>query len=117
MGDPNTLAALGQDVAGVIVLDIRKPSVALTFLTSYDCYLNSLCWADRHNLVCGGNDGHVLVYDVRESLLLGTRSARESTLPTLVYLSDAPVSQIAWTPGLACVGHSAGVDLISVPLI
>lgn len=115
--DTNILAAMAQDVAGAIVLDIRKPSVALSFLTSHESYLNAMCWADRNHIVIGGNDGHILIYDVRESLLLGTRTARESTVPTLSYLSEHSVSQIAWMPGLACIGHSTGVDMVSVPLM
>ncbi|CAD7923430.1 unnamed protein product [Amoebophrya sp. A120] len=110
--DTNLMAAVvAQDGVGVIVLDIRKPSMALTHMPNTPA--NSIAWMDRAHLLVGSNDGLVSVFDVRPQFLVDPNSfsLNSSTNPGGTS-STGPVLQ----PGMTgTTGNTAGaVDAAAV---
>jgi len=65
----NLIATIAMDVLGVILIDIRRPSVPLAALSHHDSYVNNVSWAPHsRNLLLGGtSDGMALVWDIKDT--------------------------------------------------
>ncbi|CAK0843457.1 unnamed protein product [Prorocentrum cordatum] len=67
--NPNHIAVLAMDCPGVVLIDLRRPSMALAGLSHLDSSVNSICWAphSRNHLLAGSGSGHALIWDVCEA--------------------------------------------------
>jgi len=102
----NHIATIAMDQVGVLVLDVRRPSVALATLSYQDACVNSVTWAphSRSHLLCGTDDGFALIWDVKDApsksrdaaaaVSAHAESKRQS--PLLAYECDHEVYQVQW---------------------
>jgi WD repeat-containing protein 68 len=83
----NHIATIAMDALGVILIDIRRPSVPLAALPHHDTYVNNLSWSPHsRNLLLGGtSQGMALLWDIKD-----TQGAPEDA--GSVTLRAAPVS-------------------------
>jgi WD repeat-containing protein 68 len=122
------IATMAMDIPGVTLIDIRRPSVALTSLTAYDSCINSIAWAPHSSryLLCGTDDGCALVWDTenpnkargeKEILHTSSKEIRQGGGPTFWHDCDQEVYQAQWhsgTPDQICLGMSNRVDIVQL---
>eukprot|EP00392_Amoebophrya_sp_AT5.2_P009355 g9383.t1 len=77
--DTNLIAAVvAKESTGVIVLDIRKPSVALTHAV---VPANSIAWVSRTHLLTADNNGMASIFDVSTRAVRPTFAMQDHTQP------------------------------------
>eukprot|EP00397_Hematodinium_sp_SG-2012_P051629 GEMP01060603.1.p1 GENE.GEMP01060603.1~~GEMP01060603.1.p1 ORF type:complete len:216 (+),score=34.31 GEMP01060603.1:375-1022(+) len=85
----NYIATFAVDTPGCIVLDIRKPSIALTALVYQESCINALTWSQHNSnaLLCGTDDGDALVWDLKDT------AAKADRCPKLGRENESSVNQ------------------------
>jgi len=121
----NQIATLAADTSGITLIDMRRPSVALASLTPpNDACVNSIMWAphSRHHLLCGSNDGHALIWDMKELPQPEKKSSKSSPEvmklnPLLAYETDSEVLNVQWpsaSPDFVALGMSKQIEVLQV---
>lgn len=125
----NLIATMAADKAGVILLDVRRPSVALTELSHQDACVNTIAWAPHssNHLLCGTDDGLALVWDVREGRQPAAGGRQDSPspvpapdagrAPVLAYKCNHEVYQVQWPttqPDHVALSTASQVELLQV---
>lgn len=117
----NHIATVAMDSAGVNLIDIRRPSVALAALSYRDACVNSITWAphSRNHLLCGTDDGYGIIWDVQEVLptKMETSETRSRPAPVLTYDCDQEVYQTQWPasqPDYVALGMAKQVRVLQV---
>merc|ERR1719410_373077 len=91
-----------MDAFGVILIDIRRPSVPLAALPHHDSYVNNVSWAPHsRNLLLGGtSDGMALVWDIKDTQGTQEEAAvvRPRTNPVSSFSRGQEVYQALWFP-------------------
>lgn len=102
--NPNHIATMYLDKSGLVILDIRKPSVAFLELTSHDACVNSIVWApdEAGKLLCGCDDGSALIWDVKSV------PAKTTTAPQKCFEAGSEVQQVIWPAQFSEVGVVLG---------
>lgn len=119
------LATLAMDTPGVIVIDIRRPSVALTVLSEFDECVNAIAWAPHSpsHLLCGSDDGYAMIYDVRtgEKKKPGSREQEagqsQSSPQVFWHDCDQEIYQVQWQashPELIGLSTANRVDVVNI---
>jgi WD repeat-containing protein 68 len=106
------IATLERDGAGVVLIDIRRPSCSLNTLAQHESCVNSIAWSPttQHDLLCGTDDGLGLVWDIR-----GESRTQAQTLHW--HDCGSEVQQVLWpssTPDQVVMGMSQRVDILSL---
>jgi len=125
----NHIATIAMDAIGVILIDIRRPSIALAALSYHDSCVNHVAWAphSRNHLLCGTNDGFALIWDVKEVPAIqakmeggpaaGDASMRARPGPLLAYDCDHEIYQVQWPicqPDYVALGSARQVEVLQV---
>lgn len=119
----NYIACVAMDQTGVIVLDVRKPSIALNALAHHEACVNSMTWSphSRNHLLCGTDDGFGLIWDVKEAPARQEGASPDPgakrPTPLLSYDCDAEVHQVQWPISqqeYVALGTSKRVEVIAV---
>mmetsp|Transcript_57835 Transcript_57835/g.130379 ORF Transcript_57835/g.130379 Transcript_57835/m.130379 type:complete len:376 (+) Transcript_57835:181-1308(+) len=140
----NHIATIAMDVIGVILIDIRRPSVALASLYHQDACVNHIAWAphSRSHLLCGTEDGYGLIWDVKDAQAKSASASTASTslrvedgtpkteaapeaasarprpaAPLLAYHSGREVYQVQWPasqPDHVALGGAGKVEILQV---
>jgi len=117
------IATIGLDAMGVVLIDIRRPSVALSALTQHGSYVNSIAWAphSRGHLLCGTDDGFAMIWDVdsdtKASDGRGGRPDGPPRPPVVWHDCDAEVYQAVWpvsSPDHIACGMAKRVDILQL---
>ncbi|RDA89552.1 hypothetical protein CP533_2568 [Ophiocordyceps camponoti-saundersi (nom. inval.)] len=107
--DTHLLATFAQDSNVIRILDVRQPGQALLELRGHTGSINCLEWSPlrRGTLASGGDDCHVLVWDLMTSNssrgaqpLNGTAPQDNSRSPVACWECDYEVGNLAWAPHL-----------------
>jgi len=117
------IATIAMDNPGVILIDIRRPSVALSALTQHESCFNHIGWAPHspRHLLCGTDDGFALIWDVRQDATKtgGTtdpaRRRVSSDSPVFWHDCNSEVYQVQWpssAPDHVGLGMSKRVDIV-----
>lgn len=122
--NPNHIATIAMDSPGVNLIDIRRPSVALTALSYHESCVNHIAWAPHSasHLLCGTDDGYAVIWDVKEVLPArletgGSSAARSRPAPLLAYDCDYEVYQVQWPstqPDYVALGMANQVRVLQV---
>lgn len=136
----NLIATIAMDTVGVILFDIRRPSVALTELSHKESCVNSIAWAphSRDHLLCGTGSGQALIWDTGGRTEAAARTATSGAATTSatpatvtqgsVSLAGAPsalvayeceheIYQVQWPasqPEFVALGTSKQVEVLHV---
>lgn len=116
----NLIATIGLDNPGVILIDIRRPSVALLALSKHDMCINSVAWAphSRNHLLCGTDDGCALIWDVAENASsVDSSKPKKDKDPVVWHDCDHEVYQAVWptsSPDHIGLGMSKRVDIVQL---
>mmetsp|Transcript_100300 Transcript_100300/g.259364 ORF Transcript_100300/g.259364 Transcript_100300/m.259364 type:complete len:356 (+) Transcript_100300:145-1212(+) len=128
----NLIATMAADKVGVILLDVRRPSVALRELSQHEACVNSIAWAPHssNHLLCGADDGFALIWDVREGAAAvkpketsastaasDTSRGASSKAPVLAYKCDHELYQVQWPstqPDYVALGTSSQLEILQV---
>jgi len=128
----NHIATLAMDMHGVILIDMRRPSVALASLSFNEACVNSITWAphSRHHLLCGttsddGQTGQSLIWDVKDVPVFKPETSNTASAakdgppltPMVTHDCDSPVLQTLWPgiqPDWVCLGHSKKLEVMQI---
>mmetsp|Transcript_75210 Transcript_75210/g.141923 ORF Transcript_75210/g.141923 Transcript_75210/m.141923 type:complete len:329 (-) Transcript_75210:74-1060(-) len=104
----NLIAAVAMDTAGVVVIDIRRPSVALSGMANQRSCVNSITWAPHspHYLLCGTEEGLGCIWDVKDA-----------SGSVLNYECDSEVAQVQWpscAPNYVALGMEKKIEILTV---
>lgn len=121
----NHIATIAMDAVGVILIDIRRPSVALAALSNHESCVNHIAWAphSRSHLLCGTDDGFALVWDVKDAPTKAEAASgdvlagRMRPAPLLAYDCDHEVYQVQWPssqPDYVALGMTKQVRVLQV---
>lgn len=92
--DTNYLATFMMDQNGIMILDIRNPSVPVAELNGHTGPVNSIAWAPHSSChICtGGDDSQALIWD------LGAMP-KPINEPMLAYTAEGEINQLQWSIG------------------
>lgn len=120
----NQIATIASDAVGVILIDIRRPSIAMAALPHHEACVNHIAWAphSRNHLLCGTDDGHALVWDVAEKPPTKAEGKQDAQMrsrpsPLLSYACDHEVYQVHWPasqPDYVALGTARQVEVLQV---
>lgn len=109
------IATVAMDDPGVILIDIRRPSVALNTLSHHEACVNSIQWSPQsaNHLLCGADDGSAMVWDVEK------KTDPKSDDQQSVYWHDcgSEVNNVVWpssSPEMVGLGMSNRVDIMEL---
>jgi len=115
------IATIAMDALGVILIDIRRPSVALAALSHHESCVNTVAWAphSRNHLLCGTHEGQALIWDVKEApaTLEDPASTRPRSAPLLAHNCSNEVYQVQWPvsqPDWVALGMSGQVEVLQI---
>lgn len=130
------ISTIAMDNPGVILIDIRRPSVALAALDQHGSVVNSIAWAphSRNHLICGTNDGNALIWNVAEDTTINRKQsvradpaqdaagaesmgAKDKSSPVMWHNCDSEVLQVQWpssAPDHIACGMSKRVDIVQI---
>mmetsp|Transcript_20103 Transcript_20103/g.46227 ORF Transcript_20103/g.46227 Transcript_20103/m.46227 type:complete len:340 (-) Transcript_20103:72-1091(-) len=120
--NPNHIATIATDTPGVILIDIRRPSMPLATLSTQDTgCVNHLAWAphSRNHLLCGTDDGQGLIWDVKE-VSFSRSETQDSSLPRPAlysYQCASEVFQVQWPssqPDYVALGSTSKLEVLRV---
>ncbi|ODQ51275.1 WD40 repeat-like protein [Saitoella complicata NRRL Y-17804] len=113
--DANLLATFHLDSPTIHILDVRSPGASAIDLTAHDSTVNCVQWApgSRNVLASGGEDGQVLVWDLKAlSGAAGGDKERDSTRvlrePLLSWTGEGEVNNLGWSAAGEWVGVAWG---------
>jgi len=127
----NYIATIAMDIPGVILIDVRRPSVALATLVYQESCVNHIAWAphSRDHLLCGTEDGFALIWDVKDASPTApakTEGKTEAT-PTpepatkammpMKYDCTGAINQVQWPaahPEYVALGMTNRVEVLQV---
>jgi len=119
------IATIAEDIPGVILIDIRRPSRALGALLQQDLCVNHLAWAPHsaNHLLCGTDDGLALIWDVNEDPARKKENEESSTTektekpPLFWHDAKDEIYQVMWpsaAPDHVCLGMAKGVEIMQL---
>mmetsp|Transcript_25414 Transcript_25414/g.70782 ORF Transcript_25414/g.70782 Transcript_25414/m.70782 type:complete len:347 (+) Transcript_25414:164-1204(+) len=113
------IATMAMDVPGVIVIDVRRPSLAFTFLSLHDACVNDIAWSPtrRDHLLCGADDGSAFVLDMKQAASKPDHVGGDA--PMAFYEVGHEVYQVDWitsqnTAERVGIGTARHVELLHV---
>jgi len=106
------IACIANETPGVILVDIRRPLVALATYSADAC-VNHIAWAPhtRSHLLCGSEDGSALIWDVSADWIAAKPP------PFLSYVTDHEINQVQWPssqPDYAALGMAQRVEVLQL---
>jgi WD repeat-containing protein 68 len=112
------LATIAADTSGVILIDIRKPSIALSALTQHNSCINNIKWAPhtRNHLLCGTDDGFGMIWDVRDAGE-AKKDQPPPEEPVWWYDCQSEVQQVQWpigSPEHVGLGMGNRIDIVRI---
>jgi len=116
----NHIATLALDCAGVKLIDIRRPSVAMGSLKHGEGCVNCITWAPHssNHLLCGMEDGSSVIWDVSEVLPSKTSSEKpKNPLAEVVFDCESEIYQSQWpmsNPDYVALGMSRQVRVLQI---
>jgi len=127
----NHIATIALDTIGVILIDIRRPAVALRALSHHKSCVNTISWAPHswNHMLCGTSDGTALIWDVKEMTVTPADgsgaaagqpvpdAASQPTAPLLAYECDHEVYQVQWPstePEYVALGCAQQVEVLQI---
>eukprot|EP00928_Gymnodinium_smaydae_P022523 TRINITY_DN1888_c0_g1_i1.p1 TRINITY_DN1888_c0_g1~~TRINITY_DN1888_c0_g1_i1.p1 ORF type:complete len:357 (-),score=60.32 TRINITY_DN1888_c0_g1_i1:345-1415(-) len=128
----NYVATIAMDSPGVIIFDLRRPSVALRELAYNDSCVNHIAWAphSRDHLLCGTNSGSALIWDVKDAqpdrqnhdpaaaaAAAAARGGRTAAAGLVAYECEHEIYQVQWPgaqPDMVALGMPKQVAIIDV---
>eukprot|EP00420_Gonyaulax_spinifera_P017918 CAMPEP_0197911434 /NCGR_PEP_ID=MMETSP1439-20131203/72797_1 /TAXON_ID=66791 /ORGANISM="Gonyaulax spinifera, Strain CCMP409" /LENGTH=340 /DNA_ID=CAMNT_0043533163 /DNA_START=58 /DNA_END=1080 /DNA_ORIENTATION=+ len=111
------IAAIAMDTLGVTLIDVRRPSMTLVAFAHHEACVNTIAWAPhaRNQLLCGTQDGGVLVWDVMKEAPSTPEGPRPQ--PLLAHSCSQEVSQVLWPasqPDKVAVGMVRQVEVLQM---
>jgi WD repeat-containing protein 68 len=110
------LVCTAMDTPGVVLIDIRRPSVALSALTQCGSCVNSIMWAphSKNHILCGTDDGFGFIWDVQ-----GVPKGKDEVKAEPVHWHDCDqeVFQVQWpsaAPDHVALGMSNHFDIVKI---
>ena len=89
--DPNYIAVLNVDSAGVLILDIRNQMYPVGEIKGHSGGINGLCWAPSTFSICTAGDDHqVIIKDTMKN----NPGLKDSSL---VYYAEDEVLGVFWS--------------------
>eukprot|EP01061_Rhynchopus_euleeides_P011042 TRINITY_DN20615_c0_g2_i1.p1 TRINITY_DN20615_c0_g2~~TRINITY_DN20615_c0_g2_i1.p1 ORF type:complete len:349 (+),score=46.27 TRINITY_DN20615_c0_g2_i1:36-1082(+) len=90
--ESNYLATVRLDSSDIVILDVRRPSVAVKVLSHCQSPVNSIGWAPHSSchLCSAGEDSHALIWEV-------TGANQQTTLPILAYAAKSHINWLQWS--------------------
>lgn len=117
--DKNYIATIAADQVGVIILDIRRPSVAFKELSAHGCCTNAVTWAphSKNHLICGTEDGTALIWDVHDSSADSKEPKVAAEASILAYEGSGEIYQAQWPesqPDYIALGMARQVEVLRI---
>lgn len=119
----NHIATIAMDQPGVVILDIRRPSVAYAAFAYHEACVNHMTWApqSRNHLLVGTDDGYALIWDVKEMPTKADgqpdTAVKKSNAPLLSYDCDYEIYQVQWPthqPDHVAFGTAKQIQVLQV---
>merc|ERR1712048_1530712 len=122
----NLMATISLDTPGVILIDVRRPSVALaTLQTSTESCVNNIEWAphSKYHLLAGTEDGSAVIWDVKDVAAKPSEKDKASSeqasklAPCLSWQTDHEIYQVQWPssqPEWVAIGGANKIEVLQL---